>query len=237
MNIMKLPMTLRGAVLALAFTAPWAHSVTVDVTVDKLALVYTDTSYVTEISEGTVQIGRLADSLTESSLLFTDRSAFDTFLADSASWYRYGDASGYVPGDLATSYTFTGNFEPFVKNYGSTTLPEIPYQVYVAVTSGTDHFGFFTFRGEGGVVGKFALTADDSPIFGFANEANTGGVLNLEVVGAYGAVRVADYLAEPAIDPAVALIPEPSTGTLLLGSLGLFLAISAARRAQQQKIF
>ena len=121
------------------------------------------------------------------------------------------------------SYKFTSGFEPFVENYGSTTLPEQPYQLYVAITSGSDLFGMYTWRGDGGQVSRFALTADDAPYFSMENIGSTGGVLNMVAVNdGLGSVRVqgGEYATPSYVGSAISLIPEPSSGSLLL--LGAF---------------
>jgi hypothetical protein len=212
--------------LAFSLSLSSARGVTVDVTLDQLALTYTSSSFATEITSGFIQIGRL--NIAESNVEFADRSSFDSFLG-SVNWTRYGSELPYILNNSSSAkYTFTDHFEPFVKNFGSTSLTEDPYQVYVAIRDGSDLFGLFTFRGDDGSVHKFAATQDDTPVFTLANEGSAGGIKNLEAVNSYGLL----YVSSSA--PKIALIPEPSSGSLLLGSLGFYLAFASARKLQQK---
>jgi hypothetical protein len=208
------------AVALLAMLASPAWSVNVTVTLDQLVPVYSSSTFASALATGsaTIQIGRIGVS--ESALTFGSRAAFDTFLGTSSSWSAYGSS---VPYEFDDSYRFTAAFEPFVANYGSPTLPEQPYQLYVAITSGSDLFGMYTFRSDGVQVGKFALTSDDSFFFSMENFGRTGGVLNMEAVNSsLGSVRVADSVN--GITSAIALIPEPTSGSLLVfGILSLAL--------------
>jgi hypothetical protein len=208
------------AVALLAMLASPAWSVNVTVSLDQIVPIYSSSTFSTALIDGsaTIQIGRIGVS--ESELSFGSRAAFDTFLGASSSWTAYGSSVPYV---FDGAYAFTAFFEPFVANYGSTTLTEQPYQLYVAITSGSDKFGMYTFRGDGGEVSKFALTADDAPYFTMENLGQTGGVLNMEAVNSsLGSVRVADSVN--GITSAIALIPEPTSGSLLVfGILSLAL--------------
>jgi hypothetical protein len=206
------------------------RAVSVEVGIDQLALTYTDTTYLNEIIGGSIRIGKLG--VAENALTISDKTSFDAFLADGAKWTQYGATANYLPGNLAATYTFNNNFEPFVENYGSTTLPERPFQLYVAVTSGSNLFGLFTWRGTTGDVSRFALTADDTPVLSFANEAFDDGRLNLEAVAGYGAVRVLNG----SVDSAVALVPEPSSASLLLLGSALLLGVSSIRRATSKNV-
>jgi len=211
--------SLLGAVLLTMLASP-AWSIDVIITLDQLVPVYSSSAYVNELTAGsaTIQIGRIGVS--ESALTFSSRAAFDTFLGTSSSWSAYGLSVPYV---FDAAYKFTAAFEPFVANYGSLTLTEVPYQLYVAITSGSDKFGMYTFRGDGGQVSKFALTADDAPYFSLENMGSTGGVLNMVAVNSgLGSVRVADIAT--GATSAIALIPEPTSGSLLVfGILSLAL--------------
>jgi hypothetical protein len=129
---------------------------------------------------------------------------------------------------LEATYTFSSDFEPFVQNAG--TAGEQPFQLYAAITSGSNLFGLFTWRGTTGDVSRFALTADDAPVLSFANEAFDDGRLNLEAVAGYGAVRI---LNGP-VDSAVALIPEPSSASLLVLGSAMLLGISSIRRSNSK---
>jgi hypothetical protein len=100
------------------------------------------------------------------------------------------------------------------------------------VTSGTDLFGLFTWRGNTGDVSRFALTSDDAPVLAFANEAFDDGRLNLEAVAGYGAVRVLNG----SVESAVALVPEPSSASLLLLGSALLFGVSSIRRASQKNV-
>lgn len=208
------------------------RAVNVEVGIDQLALTYTDTTYLNEIIGGSIRIGKLG--VAENALAISNKTSFDAFLADGAKWTQYGATANYLPGNLAATYTFNNNFEPFVENYGSTTttLPERPFQLYVAVTSGSDLFGLFTWRGNSGDVSRFVLTADDALVLSFTNEAYNDGRLNLEAVAGYGAVRI----MVGATDSAVALVPEPSSGSLLLLGSALLLGVSSIRRASSKNI-
>lgn len=211
----KSKLVLGAALMAMAANSSW--SITVDVSLDQIVPIYSSSSFSTEIanSAATIQIGKIGVS--ESSLAFGSRAAFDTFLGSTA-WSRYGSSVSYI---FDGSYKFTSNFEPFVANYNTAT--EQPYQLYVAITSGSDLFGMYTWRGDGGQVSRFALTAEDAPYFSMENLDSTGGILNMEAVNiGLGSVRVQggtfgqqDYVAS-----AISLIPEPSSGSLLL--LGAF---------------
>lgn len=205
------------------------RAVSVEVGIDQLALTYTDTTYLNEIIGGSIRIGRLG--VAENALAISDKASFDAFLADGAKWTQYGATANYLPGNLAATYTFNNNFEPFVRNYGSTTLAEQPYQLYVAVNSGTDLFGLFTWRGNTGDVSRFALTADDAPVLSFTNEAYDDGRLNLEAVGGYGSVRILNG----SVDSAIALVPEPSSASLLLLGSALLVGLSSIRRVVSKK--
>jgi hypothetical protein len=219
-----------AVILSAALLASKGSAVTVEVGIDQMALTYADSSYSNEILGGSLRVGRLG--IAEAALAMSDRTTFDAFLADSSKWLQYGAAAIYLPGDLSASYSFTNNFEPFVENYGSATLPERPFQLYVAVTSGTDLFGLFTWRGNTGDVSRFALTSDDAPVLAFANEAFDDGRLNLEAVAGYGAVRVLNG----SVDSAVALVPEPSSASLLLLGSALLFGVSSIRRASEKNV-
>jgi hypothetical protein len=93
-------------------------------------------------------------------------------------------------------------------------------------------FGLFTWRGTTGDVSRFALTADDAPVLSFANEAFDDGRLNLEAVAGYGAVRVLNG----SVDSAVALVPEPSSASLLVLGSALLLGVSSIRRAKSKNV-
>ena len=219
-----------AVILSAAFLASHGSAVTVEVGIDQMALTYVDSSYANEILGGSLRVGRLG--VAEAALAMSDRTTFDAFLADSSKWLQYGATATYLPGDLSATYTFTNNFEPFVENYGSTTLAEQPFQLYVAVTSGSDLFGLYTWRGTDGSVSRFALTSDESPVLAFVNEAFDDGRLNLQAVAGYGAVRVLDG----SVDSAVALVPEPSSASLLLLGSALLLGIQSFRRANSRNI-
>ena len=213
----KSKLVLGAALMAMGANSSW--SVNVDVNLDQIVPLYSSSSFSTEIANNlaTIQIGKIGVS--ESSLAFGSRAAFDTFLG-SAAWSGYGSSVPYI---FDGSYKFTSGFEPFVENYGSTTPPEQPYQLYVAITSGSDLFGMYTWRGEGGQASRFALTADDVPYFTMENIGSTGGVLNMVAVnGGLGSVRVqgGTYGEQDYVASAISLIPEPSSGSLLL--LGAF---------------
>ena len=213
----KSKLVLGAALMAMAVNSSW--SANVDVSLDQIVPIYSSSSFSTEIanSAATIQIGKIGVS--ESSLAFGSRAAFDTFLG-SAAWSGYGSSVSYI---FDGSYKFTSGFEPFVANYGSTTLTEQPYQLYVAITSGSDLFGMYTWRGDGGQVSRFALTADDGPFFTMENIGSTGGTLNMEAVNSgLGSVRVqgGTYGEQDYVASAISLIPEPSSGSLLL--LGAF---------------
>lgn len=219
-----------AVILSVALLASKGSAVTVEVGIDQMALTYADSRYSNEILGGSLRVGRLG--IAEATLAISDRTTFDAFLADSSKWLQYGATAVYLPGDLSASYSFTNNFEPFVENYGSATLPERPFQLYVAVTSGTDLFGLFTWRGNSGDVSRFALTSDDAPVLAFANEAFDDGRLNLEAVAGYGAVRVLNG----SVDSAVALVPEPSSASLLLLGSALLFGVSSIRRASAKNV-
>jgi len=206
------------------------RAITVDIGIDQLALTYTDTTYLNEIIGGSIRIGRLG--VAENALAVSDKTSFDALLADGAKWTQYGATATYLPGDLMATYTFNNNFETFVENYASTTLVEKPFQLYVAVTSGSNLFGLFTWRGNTGDVSRFALTSDDTPYFSFANEAYDDGRLNLEAVAGYGAVRI----MSGSMDSAIALVPEPSSASLLLLGSALLLGLSSIRRASSKNL-
>lgn len=213
----KSKLVLGAALMAMAANSSW--SANVEVSLDQIVPIYSSSSFSTAIlnNAATIQIGKIGVS--ESSLAFGSRAAFDNFLG-SAAWSRYGSPVSYI---FDGSYKFTSAFEPFVENYGSTTLPEQPYQLYVAITSGSDLFGMYTWRSDGEEVSRFALTDLDAPYFSMENIGGTGGVLNMVAVNdGLGSVRVQggtfggqDYVAS-----AISLIPEPSSGSLLL--LGAF---------------
>jgi hypothetical protein len=216
-----------AVILSVALIASHGSAVTVEVGIDQMALTYVDSSYANEILGGSLRVGRLG--VAESALAMSDRTTFDAFLTDSSKWLQYGATATYRPSDLSASYTFTNNFESFVENYGSATLPEQPFQLYVAVTSGSNLFGLFTWRGSDGSVSRFPLTSDDAPVLAFANEAFDDGRLNLEAVAGYGAVRVLNG----SVDSAVALVPEPSSASLLVLGSAMLLGISSIRRANR----
>jgi hypothetical protein len=201
------------------------RAVTVDIGIDQLALTYTDATYLNEISGGSISIGRLV--VAENTLAFPNKTSFDAFLANGAMWAQYGATTNYLPGNLEATYTFESNFESFVQSSG--TAGE---QLYIAVTSGSNLFGLFTWRGTTGDVSRFALTADDAPVLSFANEAFDDGRLNLEAVAGYGAVRVLDG----SVDSAVALVPEPSSTSLLVLGSALLLGVSSIRRASEKNV-
>ncbi len=219
-----------AVVLSAALFASKVSAVTVEVGIDQLSLIYADSQYANEITGGSLQVGRLG--IAEAGLTMSNRTTFDAFLADNSRWLQYGSTATYLPNNLSATYTFTNNFEPFVQNYGSVTLTEQPYQLYVAVTSGTNLFGLFTWRGTDGSVSRFALTSDDAPVLSFANEAFVDGRLNLEAVTGYGSVRVLNG----SVDSAVALIPEPSSASLLLAGSALLLGVSSIRRASSKNL-
>lgn len=217
--------SLLGALL-LAMLASPAWSVNVTVTLDQLVPVYSSSAFASALDAGsaTIQIGRIGVS--ESDLTFGSRAAFDTFLGTSSTWSAYGLS---VPYELDASYKFTAAFEPFVANYGSLTLTEVPYQLYVAITSGSNLFGMYTFRSDGVQVSKFALTADDSLFFSMENLGQTGGVLNMVAVNSsLGSVRVADLAT--GVTSAIALIPEPTSGSLLVFGILSLALISRFRK-------
>jgi hypothetical protein len=200
-------------------------AVTVDIGIDQLALTYTSATYLNQITSGSIRIGKLG--IAENTLAISDKTSFDAFLADGAKWAQYGDTVNYLPGNLAATYTFESNFESFVQ--GSGTAGE---QLYIAVTSGSNLFGLFTWRGTTGDVSRFAVTAEDAPVLAFANEGFDDGRLNLEAVAGYGAVRVLDG----SVDSAVALVPEPSSASLLVLGSVLLLGVSSIRRASTKNI-
>ena len=200
-------------------------AVTVEVGIDQLALTYTSATYLNEITSGSISIGKLG--IAENTLAISDKTSFDAFLADGAKWTQYGATVNYLPGNLEATYTFSNNFEPFVQ--GSGTAGE---QLYIAVTSGSNLFGLFTWRGTTGDVSRFALTADDAPVLAFTNEGFDDGRLNLEAVAGYGAIR---FLGD-SVDSAVALIPEPSSASLLVLGSALLLGVSSIRRASTKNI-
>lgn len=206
-----------------------AKAVTVDVTLDQLVLTYVNDTYSTEISSAMIQIGRLG--VGEGSLNFSDRASFDNFLGNSSQWVAYGSAQNYAPGDDGKSYVFSANFEPFVQGYG--TASESPFQVYAAITSASNLFGLYTWRADDGGVGRFALSADDEPFFAMENAGLTGGLFNMQAVNsATGAVGPAGI----ALTAGVAVIPEPSAGTLLVCGLGLLMAFRASKIARVSKL-
>ena len=214
------------AVALLAMLASPAWSVNVTVSLDQIVPIYSSSTFANELTDGsaTIQIGRIGVS--ESALSFGSRAAFDTFLGTSSSWTAYGSS---VPYEFDDAYAFTAAFEPFVANYGSLTLTEQPYQLYVAITSGSDKFGMYTFRGDGGEVSKFALTADDAPYYTMENMGLTGGVLNMVAVNSsLGSVRVADPANE--VNSAIALIPEPTSGSLLVFGILSLAVVSRFRK-------
>ena len=213
----KSKLVLGAALVAMAANSSWSADVVVSL--DQIVPIYSSSSFSTAIvnSAATIQIGKIGVS--ESSLAFGSRAAFDAFLG-SAAWSGYGSSVPYI---FDGSYKFTSGFEPFVANYNSPTLPEQPYQLYVAITSGSDLFGMYTWRGDGGQVSRFALTADDAPYFSMENIGSTGGVLNMVAVNdGLGSVRVqgGTYGEQDYVASAISLIPEPSSGSLLL--LGAF---------------
>lgn len=214
------PKSLLGVALLAMLASPAWSAVNVTVSLDQIVPIYSSSAFSNELTDGsaTIQIGRIGVS--ESALSFGSRAAFDTFLGTSSSWTAYGLS---VPYEFDGAYNFTAAFEPFVANYGSPTLPEQPYQLYVAITSGSDLYGMYTFRGDSGEVSKFALTADDAPYFTMENMGLTGGVLNMVAVNSgLGSVRVGDPANQ--INSAIALIPEPTSGSLLVfGILSLAL--------------
>jgi hypothetical protein len=204
------------------------RAVTVDIGIDQLALTYTDTTYLNEIIGGSIRIGRLG--VAENTLAISDKTSFDAFLADGAKWAQYGAATNYLPGNLEATYTFSSDFEPFVQNAG--TAGEQPFQLYVAITSGSNLFGLYTWRGNTGDVSRFALTSDENPYFSFVNEAFDDGRLNLEAVAGYGAVRIINGVT----DSAVALVPEPSSASLLVLGSALLLGVSSIRRPSSKNV-
>lgn len=227
-----------AGILSAALLISRGNCVTVSIGIDQLMLTHSSSSFANEIPSGSFRVGRLVVS--EGGLGVANRTGFDAFLSDNTQWLQYGSAANYVRGSTSATYTFTNHFEPFVENYGSTSvaLPEQPYQLYVAVTSGTDLFGLFTWRGTDGSVSRFALTADDAPVLSFTNEGFNDGRGNLEAVSGLGLVRVASFDAngDTLVSPAAALIPEPSSASLLvLGSVLLF-GVSSIRRASAKKI-
>lgn len=226
-NIKKLCYTV---IVCSLFGVASGRAVTVDIGIDQLALTYTANNYLSEITSGSIRIGRLG--VAENALSISDKTSFDAFLADSSKWAQYGATTNYLPGNLEATYTFSNNFEAFVANYGSTTLAEQPYQLYVAVTSGSNLFGLFTWRGNTGDVSRFALTSDENPYFSFSNEGFDDGRLNLQAVAGYGAVRTMSV----SLDSAVALIPEPSSASLLLLGSALLLGVSSIRRATSKNV-
>jgi len=200
-------------------------AVTVDIGIDQLALTYTSATYLNEIIGGSIRIGKLG--VAENTLAISDKTSFDAFLSDGAKWAQYGATVNYLPGNLEATYTFSSNFEPFVQ--GSGTAGE---QLYIAVTSGSNLFGLFTWRGATGDVSRFALTAEDAPVLAFTNEGFDDGRLNLEAVAGYGAVRVLNG----SVDSAVALIPEPSSASLLLLGSAVLFGVSSIRRASEKNV-
>jgi hypothetical protein len=225
-----------AGILCAAVLISRGNCVTVNIGIDQMVLTYSSSSFANEISSGSFRVGRLVGS--EAGLQVANRTGFDAFLSDSEQWLQYGTAVNYRPGSTTATYTFTNHFESFVENYNSTTLNEQPYQLYVAVTSGTDLFGLFTWRGTDGSVSRFPLTADDAPVLTFTNEGFDDGRGNLEAVSGLGSVRMAlfDANGDPLVNSAVALIPEPSSAScLVLGSVLLFGA-SSIRRASKKTI-
>jgi len=220
-----------AVILYTALLAGNGSAVTVDVGIDQMALTYTDTTYLNEITSGSIRIGKLG--VAENTLAFTDKTSFDGFLADSSKWVQYGLPTNYVRGNLDASYTFSADFEPFVQSTG--TAGE---QLYIAVTSGSGLFGLFTWRGATGDVSRFALTADEMPVLSFTNEAYDEGRLNLEAVRGFGAVRLASFDAsgDPLVNSAVALVPEPSSASLLVFGSALLLGVSSIRRASEKNV-
>ena len=212
-----------AVIVSSLFGVASGRAVTVDIGIDQLALTFTDATYLNEIIGGSISIGRLG--VAENALAISDKTSFDAFLADGAKWAQYGAAANYLPGNLEATYTFSSDFEPFVQSAG--TAGE---QLYIAVTSGSDMFGLFTWRGTTGDVSRFALTADDAPVLSFANEAFDDGRLNLEAVAGYGAVRILNG----SVDSAVALVPEPSSASLLVLGSALLLGVSSFRRAKSK---
>ena len=206
-------------------------AVTVDIGIDQLALTYTSATYLNQITSGSIRIGKLG--IAENTLAISDKTSFDAFLADGAKWAQYGATVNYLPGNLEATYTFSSNFEPFVQGSGAA-----GEQLYIAVTSGSNLFGLFTWRGAvtsgstTGDVSRFALTAEDAPVLAFANEGFDDGRLNLEAVAGYGAVRVLNG----SVDSAVALVPEPSSASLLVLGSALLLGVSSIRRASTKNI-
>jgi hypothetical protein len=223
-----------AGILCAAVLISRGNCVTVNIGIDQMALTYSSSIFANEISSGSFRVGRLVGS--ESGLQVANRTGFDAFLSDSAQWRQYGAAASYRPGNTSATYTFTNHFESFVENYNSAN--EQPYQLYVAVTSGTDLFGLFTWRGTDGSVSRFPLTAEDAPVLTFTNEGFDDGRGNLEAVSGLGSVRTAlfDAKGDPLVNSAVALIPEPSSAScLVLGSVLLFGA-SSIRRASKKTI-
>lgn len=223
----KSKLVLGAALMAMAANSSW--SVDVVVSLDQIVPIYSSSSFSTEIanSAATIQIGKIG--VAESSLAFGSRAAFDTFLG-SAAWSGYGSSVPYI---FDGSYKFTSGFEPFVANQGSSTLTEQPYQLYVAITSGSDLFGMYTWRGDGGQVSRFALTADDAPYFSLENIGSTGGVLNMEAVNSgLGSVRVAtgEIVSQNYVGSAISLIPEPTSGSLLVFGILSLALVSRFRR-------
>ena len=225
-----------AGILSAALLISRGNCVTVSIGIDQLMLTHSSSSFANEITSGSFRVGRLVVS--EAGLGVANRTGFDAFLSDNTRWLQYGSAANYVPGSTSKTYTFTNDFEAFVENYGSTTLTEQPYQLYVAVTSGIDLFGLFTWRGNTGDVSRFALTAEDAPILSFTNEAYDDGRLNLEAVSGLGLVRVASFDANgnTLVSPAAALVPEPSSASLLVLGSVLLLGVSSIRRASKKKI-
>jgi len=223
------PKSLLGAVLLTILAGP-AWSANVTVSLDQIVQIYSSSTFSTALIDGsaTVQIGRII--VPENTLAFGSRADFDAFLRTSIatkpedrSWSAYGSS---VPYEFDGGYNFTAAFEPFVANYNTAT--EQPYQVYVAITSGSDLFGMYTFRGDDGSVGRFALTTDDVPYFTMENVGLTGGSFNMEAVNSLGSVRVAVTASE--ITSAIALIPEPTSGSLLVFGILSLALVSRFRR-------
>ena len=214
-----------AVIVSSLFGVASGRAVTVEIGIDQLALTYTGATYLNEIIGGSISIGRLG--VAENALAISDKTSFDAFLADGAKWAQYGATTNYLPGNLEATYTFSSNFEPFVQSGG--TAGE---QLYIAVTSGSNLFGLFTWRGATGDVSRFALTAEDAPVLAFTNEGFDDGRLNLEAVAGYGAVRVLNG----SVDSAVALVPEPSSASLLLLGSAVLFGVSSIRRASEKNV-
>jgi hypothetical protein len=217
-----------AVILSAALLAGNGSATTVRIGIEQMALTYADSSYLNEITSGSIRIGRL--EVAEDTLAFSGKTSFDAFLADSTMWVQYGNAATYLRGDLDGTYEFSNLYLPFVQNAG--VAGERPFQLYVAVTSGADLFGLFTWRGNSGDVSRFALTDEQSPVFDFTNENFDDGRLNLESVRGYGAVR----MLNGSVDSAVALVPEPSSASLLLLGSVLLLGVSSIRRASEKNV-